>query len=186
MGQQNLGCNEEIRLFRICIDPKPLNTALKREYYQFSVIDDLILGLMDACGFTNLNLGSAFWHLELDDETSVLTTFATPYGGLRWLRLTFGLNVSSEVFRKRLNQELESLPGVKCIADDVLIYSPNETDHDRNLANFMYRCQHKGIKLNSQKLEFKCKEVPFHGHLMTTKGLKLDPEEVRAKREIPC
>ena len=67
----------------------------------------------------------------------------------------------------------------------MLIYSTNETGHDRNLANFMYRCQHKGIKLNSQKLELKCKEVPFHGHLMTIKGPKLDPGEVRAIREMP-
>ena len=28
---------------RICIDPKPLNAALKRERYQIPVIDDLLL-----------------------------------------------------------------------------------------------------------------------------------------------
>jgi len=39
-------------------------------------------------------------------------------------------------------------------------------------------CQQKGIKLNSQKLELKVKEVPFHGHLLTTEGLKLDLEKV--------
>ena len=27
---------------RICIDPKPLNAALKREHYQIPVIDDLL------------------------------------------------------------------------------------------------------------------------------------------------
>ena len=58
-------------------------------------------------------------------------------------------------------------------------------DHDRNLANFMCRSQHKGIKLNSQKPDFKCKEVPFHGHLLTTEGLKPDPEKVRAITEMP-
>ena len=47
------------------------------------------------------------------------------------------------------------------------------------------RCQLKGIKLNSQKLEFKCDEVPFHGHLLTAEGLKPDPEKVRAIVEMP-
>jgi len=37
----------------------------------------------------------------------------------------------------------------------------------------MSTCQQKDIKLNSQKLELKVKEVPFHGHLLTTEGLKL-------------
>ena len=35
---------------RICINPKPLNAALKREYYQIPVIDDLLPDLgMPAC-----------------------------------------------------------------------------------------------------------------------------------------
>ena len=83
---------------RICIDPKPLNAALKRERYQIPVIDDLLPDVTDACVFTKVDLSSAFWHLELDEKSSVLTTFATPYGRFRWLRLPFGLNVSSVIF----------------------------------------------------------------------------------------
>ena len=79
---------------RICIDPKPLNAALKRERYQIPVIDDLLLDVTDACVFTKVDLSSAFWHLELDEKSSVLTTFATPYGRFRWLRLPFGLKMS--------------------------------------------------------------------------------------------
>ena len=170
---------------RVCIDPKPLNDALRREHYQIPVIDDLLPDLTDARVFTKTDLASAFWHLELDHESSMLTTFATPYGRYRWLRLPFGLSVSSEIFQKRLHQELDGLPGVKCIADDVLIHGTNEADHDSNLEAFMSRCQLKGIKLNSQKLEFKCDEVPFHGHLLTAEGLKPDPEKVRAIVEMP-
>ena len=129
---------------RICIDLKPLNAALKREHYQIPVIDDLLRDLVYACVFTKLDLALAFWHLKLDDESSVLTAFATVYGRLR---LQFGLNVSSEIFQKRLNQELEDLPGVKCIADDVLIYGTNGADHERNLANFSW-------SLNARKFRF--------------------------------
>ena len=156
---------------RVCIDPKPLNAALKRECYQIPVIDDLLPDLTDARVFTKVDLVSAFWHLELDHETSILTTFATPYWRYRWLRLPFGLSVSSEIFQKHLHQELQGLPGIKCIADDVLIHGTSEADRDTNLE--------KGIKLNSQKLEFKCKEVPFHGHM------KPDPEKVSAITEMP-
>ena len=170
---------------RVCIDPKPLNAALKREHYQIPVIDDLLPDLTDARVFTKVDLASAFWHLELDHESSMITTFATPYGRYRWLRLPFGLSVSSKIFQKRLHQELYDLPGVKCIADDVLIHGTNEADHDSNLEAFMNKCQQKGIKLNSQKLEFKCKEIPFHGHLLTTEGLKPDPEKARAIVEMP-
>ncbi|KAL9967931.1 hypothetical protein ACROYT_G026243 [Oculina patagonica] len=170
---------------RVCIDPKPLNAALKRERYQIPVIDDMLPDLAGARVFTKVDLASAFWQLELDDESSQLTTFATPHGRYRWLRLPFGLCVSSEIFQKHLHQELLGLPGVKCIADDVLIYGTDDADHDSNLESFMKRCQVKGIKLNRAKLDYKCKEVPFHGHLLTAEGLKPDPQKVKAITEMP-
>ena len=170
---------------RVCIDPKPLNEALKRERYQIPVIDDLLPDLSEARVFSRVDLASAFWHLELDEESSKLTTFSTPYGRFRWLRLPFGLNVSSEIFQKRLNQELLGLEGVKCIADDILIFGANEKDHDQNFERLLERCKEKGIKLTKDKLEFKCKEVSFHGHLLTNEGLKVDPGKVKAIMEMP-
>ena len=56
---------------RVCIDPKPLNDALKREHYQIPVIEDLLPDLTDARVFTKADLASAFWHLELDHESSM-------------------------------------------------------------------------------------------------------------------
>ena len=162
---------------RVCIDPKPLNAALKRERYQIPVIDDVLPDLAEARVFTKVDLASAFWQLELDDESSLLTTFATPHGRYRWLRLPFGLCVSSEIFQKHLNQELLGLPGVKCIADDVLIYGRDDADHDSCLEGFMEKCQQKGIKLNLAKLEYKCKEVPFHGHVCD------DPYDFKERQE---
>ena len=46
----------------------------------------------------------------------------------------------------------------------------------------MLTCQQKAIKLNAEKL---VKEVPFRGHLLTTEGLKPDPEKVKAIVEMP-
>ena len=77
---------------------------------------------------------------------------------------------------------MQCLPDVKCIADDVLIHGTCEADHDSNLDGFMLTCQQKAIKLNAEKL---VKEVPFRGHLLTTEGLKPDPEKVKAIVEMP-
>ena len=101
--------------------------------YQIPVIDKLLPNLAEACVFTKVDLTSTFWHLVLEDESSLLTTFATPHGRYRWLCLPFGLCVSSEIFQKHLHQELLGLPGVRCIADDVLIYGRDDADHDGNL-----------------------------------------------------
>ncbi|CAB3998069.1 Hypothetical predicted protein [Paramuricea clavata] len=112
-------------------------------------------------------------------------TFSTPYGRFWWLRLPFGLNVSSEIFQKRLNQELVGLEGVRCIADDILVYGTDEKDHNKNLERLLERCKEKSIKLTKDKLEFKCKEVSFHGHLLTNEGLKVDLGKVKVIMQMP-
>ena len=170
---------------RICIDPKPLNEALRREHFQLPVLDDLLSELAGAKYFTKVDLSSAFWHLELEEESSMLTTFSTPYGRFRWLRLPFGLKVSSEIFQKRLKQAIDDLPGVKCVADDILIFGSTVSEHDNNLENFLSRCERDNIKLKKEKFEYCTQEVIFHGHLLTADGIKPDPEKIRAINEMP-
>ena len=176
---------------RICIDPRPLNTSLKRERYQLPVLEDILPELSKARVFTTVDLKSGYWHCVLAPESSVLTTFATPYGRYRWRRLPFGLSASSEIFQKHLNQALENLPGVLCIADDILIYGSGDADeeatadHDRNLQNLLQRCLDRGIVLSPEKMKLRRKAVPFMGHLLTSTGLKPDPAKVEAITNMP-
>uniref|UniRef100_A0AAR2JIE4 ribonuclease H n=1 Tax=Pygocentrus nattereri TaxID=42514 RepID=A0AAR2JIE4_PYGNA len=88
-------------------------------------------------------------------------------------------------------QALEGLPGIYIIADDVLITGEGETvesatkDHDEKLRHFLNRCQKQNIKLNADKFKLRKEEVPYIGHLLTSEGLKIDPEKVRAVTEMP-
>ena len=65
---------------RICIDLWPLNQALKRETHQLPILDDLMPELAQAKIFSTVDLTAGYWHCVLDDESSLLTTFATPFG----------------------------------------------------------------------------------------------------------
>ena len=94
---------------RVCIDPRPLNTALKREKHQTVVLDEILPELAQAKVFSTVDLRSGHWHCLLDLDSSMLTTFATPHGRYRWLRLPFGLCVSFEIFQKQVNQALDVL-----------------------------------------------------------------------------
>ena len=140
---------------RVCVDPRPLNKALKRKTYPMPILNEILPDLLQAKVFTTVDLSSGFWHCVLDDESSMLTTFNTPYSRYCWLRLPFGLSVSPEIFQKRVIQTLEGLDGVLNIADDILIYgvgdSPEQAnaDHDRKLeALLAQRCRERGIALN--------------------------------------
>jgi hypothetical protein len=82
-----------------CIDPKYLNKALKRNVFPMPTIDDVLPRLTKAKVFSTLDATQGFTHLRLDRETAALTTFETPFGRYRWLRLAYGLSPSSEIFQ---------------------------------------------------------------------------------------
>ena len=65
---------------RVCLDPKPLNKALKRNHYPLPTIDDLLSELSMARVFSVVDVKNGFWHVPLDDEGSKLITFGTPPG----------------------------------------------------------------------------------------------------------
>jgi hypothetical protein len=177
---------------RVCIDPRPLNTALKRERHQMVILDEILPELAKAKVFSTVDLRSGYWHCPLDLESSMLTTFATPYGRYRWLRLPFGLCVSSEIFQKQVNQALDGLNGIVNIADDILVYGVGETkedataDHDTKLVNLLNRCRDRGIALNPDKLKLRLAEVEFMGHILTGDGVKIDPGKVEAIVKMPA
>ena len=163
----------------ICIDPRPLNKTLKREHYKLPVLEDILPELSQACKFPVCDLEVGYLHYELDHSSTVLTTFATPFGRYRCCRLPFGLTASSEIFQKR-HQALEGLEGVRCIADDVLIWGCTDGEHDKRIRLFLQRCCELGLALNKDKCRFGLREIPFLGHVVSSSGLKPDPSTIDA------
>ena len=177
---------------RICIDPKDLNKATRRSYYPIPTIDEILPDLREARVFSVFDVRNGFWHVELDEESSLLTTFITPFGRYRWLWMPFGLTSAPEEFRRRQRRViLENLPGVVAIHDDILVIgkgAPREEakrDHDVKVHALMRRCREKNTTLNADKVKLSCNEVTFMGHLLTDEGLKHDPDKVRAILEMP-
>ena len=108
-------------------------------------MEDVIHELRQAKVFSKADLLSGYWHVVLDEESSNLTTFQTQFGRFKWRRLPFGLSVSAEIFQKKLLEALEGLPGVICIADDVIIHGKNQEDHDSNMRAFLKRCREQEL-----------------------------------------
>jgi len=67
---------------RIIIDLKPPNKALIRSTYYMPTMDDILLQLSNVKVFNTTNISRAFCRLKLDEESSYLTTFETPFGRL--------------------------------------------------------------------------------------------------------
>lgn len=179
---------------RICIDPVHLNKALKRPHLQFTTLDEILPELGKAKVFSTVDTKKGFWHVVLDKPSSKLTTFWTPFGRYRWTRLPFGIASAPEIFQLKLQQLIQGLEGVECLADDLLIYGVGDTleealiNHNACLRKLLQRLDKHNVKLNHSKLKLCQTSVKFYGHVLTDHGLQPDEEKISAIRNFatPC
>ena len=84
------------------------------KYVLYKLPKPWVLTLMDA--------RNAILKCKLDEESSYMSTFWTPWGRKRWLKLPFRVLVAPEVYQQCKQHELlAGLSAVEPVADDILI-----------------------------------------------------------------
>ena len=78
---------------RICVDPTFLNRALVRGTYYMQTIDDILPKLTNVKVISTVDIKHAFWMLQIDRESSMLTTFETPLWPVSLAALTCGIKI---------------------------------------------------------------------------------------------
>ena len=170
---------------RICIDPKDLNAVIKREHYPMRTIDDVISEIPGTKVFSKLDAKAGFLQIKLDKQSSYLTTFNTPIGRYRWLRLPFGIKCSSEIYQRIMEQMIEGISGAFVIIDDISIADKDLEHHDKILKKVIQRATDYNLKLNFDKCCIRQSSIPYMGHIISDQGIEPDPEKVRAITGMP-
>ncbi|CAK1583539.1 unnamed protein product [Parnassius mnemosyne] len=169
---------------RVCLDPKELNSAIKREYFRLPSLDEIVSKLSGARYFSTLDAVAGFWQVALDD-TSELCTFNTPFGRYKFLRLPYGICSAPEVFHKKIYENFDDLDGVCMYIDDLLVYGCSKKEHDERLKLVLDRCRKVNLKLNKNKCKFGLEEIRYLGHRITKKGLYPDNSHITAITNMP-
>jgi len=170
---------------RLCIDPRELNKAIMREHYQVPTFDDVLPRLAGKKPFSIIDMKDGFWHVELDEESSKLVTFNTPFGRYSFTRLPFGLNSAPEVFQKRAQQTFGDIEGVNVVFDDIIIAASTVPEHDETFRKLLQRARENNVRFNRKKLQLTIPTVCYLGHMVSEEGISPDPEKVRAITEFP-
>ncbi|CAB0000824.1 unnamed protein product, partial [Nesidiocoris tenuis] len=171
---------------RVCLDPKFLNEAIERERTYIPTRDDIKTALQGKKIFTVMDMKDGFYHIELDEESSKLCTFSSPFGRYRFLRMPFGISSAPEVFQKCSTSAFDGIEGVVVYFDDVIVAAESEERHDELLKEVMEKAKQFGVKFNKSKMQFKQKSVKVLRTLIpsTTSTLKPAlPENIGNKIE---
>ena len=170
---------------RICIDPTKLNKAVMRAHHPTKTVEEVVAQMPGAKLFSTLDANAGYWQIKLDEESSKLCTFNTPWGRYRFLRLPFGINTSGDAFNETMQEIFKDMDGVQVLADDILVHGKNPAEHNQRLKRVLETARQCGLKLNRKKCKIGCPAVEYVGHVISKDGLKPSQLHTRAITEMP-
>ena len=171
---------------RVCLDMRQANQAIQREKHPVPTVEETLQEISSAKVFTKLDLNMAFHQIELHPDSRDITTFAAPDGLYRYARLLFGVNMATEKFQNLIWQVLKDCPGTHNLHDDILVVGKDEREHDANLEKTLQKLEESGLTLNYDKCLVGVNNIAYMGDILSSDGLQLSEERVKAIAEAPA
>lgn len=69
--------------------------------------------------------------------------------------------------------------------DDIIVYSTSLQEHVEILTKVFYKLKIANLKIQQTKSEFMKREVSYLGHLITSEGVKPNPDKIYAINKYP-
>ena len=113
------------------------------------------------------------------------TAFVTRYGQYEFTVVSFGLTNAPAYFMNMMNKVfMEDLDKfVVVFIDDILVYSATAEEHEQHLRVVLEKLRQNQLYAKFSKCEFWLEELAFLGHILTTKGVAVDPTKIKAVKE---
>lgn len=173
--------------WRLVIDYRRLNEKTISDRYPLPNINEILDKLGRCMYFTTLDLASGFHQIEMDPRDIQKTAFTVEGGHFEYIRMPFGLKNAPSTFQRVMDNVLEDLIGKVCLVylDDIIIFATSLEEHIANLKLIFERLRTSNFKIQLDKSEFLRKEITFLGHIVSTEGIKPNPEKIDAIQRFP-
>ncbi|CAF1673354.1 unnamed protein product, partial [Adineta ricciae] len=158
-----------------------------RDTYPIPRIDDTLDSLQEAKFISTLDLRSGYWQVEMDKNSREKTAFVTHKGLYEFNVMPFGLTNAPATFQRLMDVVLAGLKWQCCLVyiDDVVIYSPTFEQHLVDLEKVFQALKEANLTLKASKCQFCRQEMHYLGHVVTSKGIKPDPNLIKSVIEFP-
>lgn len=173
--------------WRIVVDYRKLNNVTIDDKFPIPNIDSILDKLGRAMYFTTLDLAKGYHQVEIAEQDIKKTAFSTDNGHYEFTRMPFGLKNAPSTFQRLMNSVLKEYIGKICYVylDDVIIFSTSKEEHFDSIQKILKRFQEANLKVQVDKSEFMKQETEFLGHIVTTNGVKPNPNKVEAIVKFP-
>jgi len=173
--------------WRFCADYRKLNSVTEDDVYPLPVIEDALQRLEGSTLFSLMDLQSGYHQLEMAKEDRPKTAFITADGLYQYKVMPFGLKGAPSRFQRTMDLVLAGLRWTSCLVyvDDIVVWSTTLEDHLKRLDQVLTCLRKAGLKLKLKKCNFLEEELKILGHIVSRKGVAVNPEKIKAVSEFP-
>lgn len=157
---------------RLCADYRDVNKITLKDNYPLPLIDDHFDRLSNKYIFSLLDLKSAFYHVDMNEDSIKYTLFVTPMGQYEYLKMPFGLEISPSPFQRFVNEVFSDLIRQEKLAiyvDDLMIATEREI-----LELVFERLVRNKLRLRLDKCRFMESEIQYFGYTISGDGIRPD------------
>ena len=169
---------------RVTLDARNVNKALISSNHPIPKYEDIKAKLAGAKVFSKLDFKSAFWQLELDEDSRYLTVFNANGKLYRYKRLVMGLTPSQGELNAALIPLFSHINGVHLIHDDLIIATETDEEHAAALKAVFKVISENNLTLNPTKCVFAANEIKFWGVIINGDGIRPNADKVDALKYI--
>ena len=114
------------------------------------------------------------------------TSFTTEWGVYCYLVMPFGLKNAGATYQRMATTLLHDMihKQIEVYVDDMMVKSSTREGHFGAMDKFLTRAKKYNLRLNPKKCVFRVTFGKLLGHIVSQKGIEVDPDKVKAIQEM--
>ncbi|XP_031375657.1 uncharacterized protein LOC116190138 [Punica granatum] len=172
---------------RVCVDYRDLNKASPKDNFPLPHIDVLVDNTARHNQFSFMDGFSGYNQIRMAEDDKIKTTFITMWGTFCYKVMPFGLKNAGATYQRAMVTLFHDMmhKEIEVYVDDMIAKSKEGEDHLVNLRRLFERLKKYKLRLNPAKCTFGAKSGKLLGFVVSERGIEVDPDKVKAIRELP-
>ena len=166
----------------MCVDFTDLNRVCPKDPFRMPRIDQLVDATAGHPRMSFLDAFQGYHQIPLAVNDQEKAAFITLVGNYHYKVMPFGLKNAGSTYQRMMNKMFEPQLGknVEIYIDDMVVKSKLVSKHLADLTSIFEILREHKLRLNASKCSFGVGSGKFLGYMVTHRGIKVNPDQIKA------